>query len=66
MFMTMLKDYEIKTVEPRHRETQSSIQELKDIVTQGKGVRNLGGVILSIASFLWIIFQIANYVDAHK
>ena len=66
MFMQMLKDYEVKTVEPRHRETQSELAAIKALVQQGEGAIKLGGVIFSIASFLWIVLQVVSFVGTHK
>lgn len=62
MMDAMLKNYEREVVEPRHKETQDSIGELKGLVQQGKGMRNLGAFLLTLGSIAWIAIQITQAV----
>lgn len=62
MMKTMLSDYEKDIVEPRHVETQSSLQGIKDLIQQGTGAVKLAGVLGSLASLLWIALQIKGAV----
>ena len=62
MMATMLDDYETKKVDPRHKETQGELAEIKSIVQQGRGMMRLAGWIGSIAGVVWIVIQIRNAV----
>lgn len=62
MMTNMLKEYEREVVSPRHRETQDSIGEIKDLMSQGSGMLKLGGFMLSLASLVWIVIQIRQAV----
>lgn len=64
MMANMLDDYEAKKVEPRHRETQSELAEIKSIVQQGRGMMRLAGWIGSIAGVIWIVLQIRGAVHS--
>lgn len=62
MMTNMLKDYEREMVQPRHRETQAAIGEVKSIIQQGSGMLKLGGFLLSLASLVWIVIQVKQAV----
>lgn len=62
MMTHMLKDYERDVVEPRHRETQNDLAEIKNLVQQGSGAAKLGGAMLTVASIIWIVIQIKTAV----
>lgn len=54
----MLKEYEREVVEPRHRETQDALADIKGIVQKGKGAAWLAGGLAGLASVCWIVIQI--------
>ena len=58
MMTEMLKVYEKETVEPRHRETQSELADIKEIASEGRGMMRLAGWIGSIAGVVWIVVQL--------
>lgn len=64
MITAGLKEYEREVVEPRHRETQSELSAIKNLIQQGSGALKLGGISLSIASFVWIVLQIVHHVGS--
>lgn len=59
----MLKSYEHDTVEPRHRETQGELADIKKIVSEGRGMMRLAGWIGTIAGVVWIVIQITHAVN---
>ena len=62
MIIEGLKEYERSVVEPRHRETQGELANIKGLIQQGKGAMRLGGYTLSAASLLWIVLQVIHHV----
>lgn len=48
MINTGLKEYEREVVEPRHRETQSELAAIKQIVQQGRGAIWALGIIFTV------------------
>ena len=63
MITAGLKEYEREVVEPRHKETQGELASIKNLIQQGSGALKLGGISLSIASFIWIVLQIMHHMD---
>lgn len=63
MMISMLAEYESKKVEPRHKETQGELAEIKEIVQQGRGMMRLAGWAGTIASIVWIVIQIKQVVS---
>ena len=63
MITAGLKEYEREVVEPRHRETQGELTTIKNLIQQGSGALKLGGISLSIASFIWVVLQIVHHVQ---
>ena len=68
-----LKTYEREVVAPRHLETQTSLrlisaenQEIKSMVSEGKGMRRLAGWLGAAAATLWIALQIAHAITGHS
>lgn len=57
-----LKEYEQNVVEPRHRETQGDLADIKTMVSEGRGMMRLAGWIGSIAGLVWIVIQIKSAV----
>lgn len=60
----MLKDYEREIVEPRHRETQRDLAEIKGIMQGGKGAVYFGGILSGCAGIFWIVVQIVHALGA--
>ena len=58
-----LKTYEREVVEPRHRETQGELGEIKSLVQQGSGAMKLAGFIVSLGGFVWICLQIIHHLE---
>ncbi len=61
MFTQMLAEYEKQTVEPRHRETQRSLQEVLTLVSRGKGWRDATTVIFAAAGVFWTCVQVYSF-----
>lgn len=62
MMSGMLKQYEKETVEPRHKETQGELAEIKEIVQQGRGMLRLGTWIAGLMALVWVVVQIKQAV----
>lgn len=62
MMTGMLKEYERETVEPRHKETQSELADIKEIVSQGRGMLRLVGWVGSLCAVAWTVLQIVKAV----
>ena len=65
MIIDGLKEYERKTVEPRHRETQGKLTDIENLIQKGRGMMMLGGGTLTIASLVWIVLQIVHHINEH-
>lgn len=62
MIAKFLKEYEKDTVEPRHKETQSDLKDIKEMVQEGRGMMRMAGWIGSAAGLVWIVVQIKQAV----
>lgn len=62
MISAALKAYEREVVEPRHKETQNSLDDIKRLVQQGSGAVKLGSALMGLGGFVWIVLQIMHHL----
>lgn len=69
MIIEGLREYESKVVEPRDKRNNTLLTDLTEDVTkikewvqQGKGAMKLGGISVTVASFIWVVLQIVDRV----
>lgn len=60
MINQTLKDYERQVVEPRHRETQGELSEIKAIVSQGRGAIWTMGILFTVVMAAFEIYRVAH------
>ena len=58
-----LKTYERDVVEPRHKETQSELGEIKKLIQQGSGAMKLAAFTVSLGGFVWTVLQIIHHLE---
>ena len=61
----LLDRYEEEKVEPRDRANRESLQEIKDLIQQGRGALMLASAIMGVASFFWLVSQIVHAMGKH-
>ena len=60
MINETLKDYERQIVEPRHKETQGELGEIKTIVSQGRGAIWTIGIVFTLIMAAFEIYRAIN------
>lgn len=60
MIIEGLREYESKVVEPRHRETQRELGQIKNIVSQGRGAIWMIGILFTVVMAALEVYRVVH------